>query len=129
MVSPHGNPRKKRTASRDALSTSRPLKSNHTQSPFHQARRVPKGKCKTVFDAWNGYHSVPLYEDDRHKTTFITPWGRYRYLSAPQGYMASRDSYSRRYDEVVADIGDKTKCMDDTLLWSDMINESYFQAV
>jgi hypothetical protein len=43
--------------------------------------------------------------------------------------MASGDGYSRRYDEIVADIGDKTKCMDDTLLWSDMINESYFQAV
>ncbi|KAJ8373500.1 hypothetical protein SKAU_G00040800 [Synaphobranchus kaupii] len=62
---------------------------HHTQSPFHQARRVPNGKRKTVFDAWNGYHSVPLHEDDRHKTTFITPCGRYRYLSAPQGYMAS----------------------------------------
>lgn len=61
------------------------------QSPFHQARQVPSGKHKTVFDAWNSYHSVPLHEDDRHKTTFITPWGRYRYLSAPQGYMASGD--------------------------------------
>ena len=50
---------------------------HHTQSPFHQARSVPHGKKKTVFDAWNGYHSVPLHPDDRHYTTFITPWGRY----------------------------------------------------
>ena len=26
---------------------------------------------------WYGYHSVPLHPDDRHFTTFITPWGRY----------------------------------------------------
>ena len=58
---------------------------HHTQSPFHQARSVPHGKLKSVFDAWHGYHSVPLHADDRHYTTFITPSGRYRYCSAPQG--------------------------------------------
>ena len=42
---------------------------------------------------------------------------------------ASGDGYTRRYDEIVADIGDKTKCVDDTLLWSDTIEGSYFQAV
>ena len=36
---------------------------HHTQSPFHQARSVPQGK-KTVFDTWNGYHSVRLHPDD-----------------------------------------------------------------
>ena len=134
MVSPHGNLREKerQAATHRRLSgleqTCVPRNPPH-QSPFHQARRIPNGKRKTVFDAWNGYHSVPLHEDDRHKTTFITPWGRYRYLSTPQGYIASGDGYTRRYDEIVADIGDKTKCVDDTLLWSDTIEESYFQAV
>jgi len=123
----NGKPR--RTVDFQALNKHAFRETHHTQSPFHQARRVPNGKRKTVFDAWNGYHSVRLHEDDRHKTTFITPWGRYRYLSAPQGYMASGDGYSRRYDEIVADIGNKTKCVDDTLLWSDTIEGSYFQAV
>lgn len=43
--------------------------------------------------------------------------------------MASGDGYSRRYDEVVAHIGNKTKCVDDTLLWADTIEESYFQVI
>ena len=64
---------------------------HHTQSPFHQARAVPQGKKKTVFDAWNGYHSVPLHPADRNYTTFITPWRRYRYCTAPQDYIASGD--------------------------------------
>ena len=46
---------------------------HHTQSPF---RSVPNNVKKTVFDAWNGYHSIALHPDDRHLTTFITPWGR-----------------------------------------------------
>ena len=75
------------------------------------ARSVPHGKKKTVFDAWNGYHSVPLHKDDRHYTTFITPWGRYRYCTAPQRDIASGDGYSRRYDEIVAHIPRKTKCI------------------
>ena len=48
---------------------------------------------------------------------------------APQGYIASGDGYTRRYDEVVSHIKDKTKCVDDVLLWSDSIEQSFFQTV
>ncbi len=122
----NGTPR--RTIDFQPLNIHATRETHHTQSPFHQARSVPQGKKKTVFDAWNGYHSVPLHPDDRHYTTFITPWGRYRYRTAPQGYIASGDRYTRRYDEVTSAILNKTKCVDDTLLWSDTIEESFFQA-
>ena len=62
-----------------------------------QACSVPPGTLKTVCDAWNNYHNVPLHQDDRHLTTFITPWGRYQYCTAPQGYIASGDGYSRHF--------------------------------
>ena len=65
---------------------------HYVASPFHLADRVPHGMKKTVTDAWNGYHSVPIREEDRHVTTFITSWGRYKYNVAPQGYMASGDA-------------------------------------
>ena len=96
---------------------------------FTKHNQSQNGTRKTVFDPWNGYHSVPLNPDDRHLTTFITPWGRYRYLVTPQGYIASGDGYSRRYDEIVANIPRKNKCIDDTLLWSHSIDECFFQAV
>ena len=101
---------------------------HHTQSPFHQARQVPKHTKKTVFDCWNGSHSVPL-SDDRHYTTFITPWGRYRYKAASQGYIASGDGFTRGFDEIVSHIPRKTKCIDDTLLWSYDLERSFWQAV
>ena len=56
-----------------------------TESPFHIARRIPGHSWKTVSDAWNGYHSVPLHENSRHLTTFITMEGKFRYTRIPQG--------------------------------------------
>ena len=47
---------------------------------------------------------------------------------APQGYIASGDGYTRRFDEVVMDIPRKTKCVDDTLLWFHTTEEAFFQA-
>lgn len=125
----NGEPR--RTVDFRALNTYAKRETHYTQSPFHQARSVPAQKKKSVLDAWNGYHSVPLHEDDRHYTTFITPWGRYRYCVAPQGYIASGDSYTRRYDQIIADsklsYASYTKCIDDTLIWSDDIENNFFQ--
>ena len=106
---------------------------HHTASPFHQARSVPGNTYKTVLDAWNGYHSVPLHQDDKHLTTFLTPWGRYRYRVAPQGYISSGDGYTRRYDEIIMSTGlshgSYTKCVDDTLIWGNSIAETFWRTV
>ena len=66
----NGKPR--RTVDLQPLNAHATRETHHTQSPFHKARSVPQGTIKSVFDAWNGYHSVPLREE-RHLTTFITP--------------------------------------------------------
>ena len=121
------NGKVRRTVDYQALNKHATRETHHTPSPFHQARLVPPNKKKSVLDAWNGYHSVPIHPDDRHFTTFITPWGRYRYKTAPQGYIASGDGYTRRYDAIVAGIPDKTKCIDDVLLWSNSVEGSFFQ--
>ncbi len=120
--------RPRRTVDMQPLNAHAVRETHHTQSPFHQARAVPHGTIKTVTDEWNGYHSVPLREEDRHLTTFITPWGRYRYRTAPQWYIASGDGYSRRFDEIVSYVPNKTKCIDDTLLCAINLEESFSQA-
>ena len=129
VICPKKSGKPRRTVDLQALNQHATRETHHTQSPFHQARKVPPHTRKSVFDAWNGYHSIPLDDRDKHLTTFITPWGRYRYLVAPQGYISSGDGYSRRFDEIVADFPQKTKCIDDTLMWTDNIEESFFQAV
>ena len=99
---------------------------HHTLSPFHQASMVPANTKKTVLDAWNGYHSCLLHPDSRDLTTFITPWGRYRYRTMPQGWLAAGDAYTLRYDKIITEVEDKTKCIDDTLLWKGTIEEQFF---
>ena len=101
VICPKKSGKPRRTVDFQALNKHAVRETHHTQSPFIQARSVPHNVKKTIFDAWNGYHSIPLHTEDRHLTTFITPWGRYRYRVAPQGYIASGDGYSRRYDEIV----------------------------
>ena len=78
-----------------------------------------------MLDAWNGYHAVSLDEESRELTTFITEFGRYRYVRAPQGHLAAGDAYTRRFDSIVRDIPRKAKCVDDTLLWDDDIEQAF----
>jgi len=115
----NGTPR--RTVDFQPLNTHATRETHHTQSPYHQVRSVSPSSKKTVSDAWNGYHSVSPREEDLHLTTFITPWGRYRYRTLPQGYITSGESYSRRFDEIASDFPDKIKAIDDALLWSETI--------
>ena len=93
------------------------------------ARSVPPGSVKTVFDAWNGFHSVLLLEEDRHYTTFTTPWGLYRYKRAPQGYLSSGDGYNRRLDDILAHITRLARCVDDTLLHDTSVEEHWWRVM
>ena len=122
-----GKPR--RTVDFQALNKYATRETHHTPSPFHLARSIPHHKKKTIFDAWNGYHGVVLAEEDKDYTIFITPWGRYRYKVAPQGYISSGDAYTRRYDNIIAGVKNIIKCIDDSLLWSDNTEDSFTQAV
>ena len=120
-----GSPR--RTVDLQPLNRQAVRQTHHVQSPFHLADKVPQNTKKTVTDAWNGYHSVPLCKEDRHLTTFITPWGRYRYKVAPQGFLASGDAYNHRFDAIISDFPNKVKCVDDTCMWANTVEDAFFQ--
>ena len=66
------------------------------KAPFLQCMAVSLKSTKTVLDAWYGYHSLPLREKDQHLTTFLMPWGRYKYCNLLQGHMAAGDAYTAR---------------------------------
>ena len=129
VICPKKNGSLRRTIDLQDLNKHATRETHHTIAPFHQARSVPHHSKKTIFDAWNGYHSVALEPKDRHMTTFLTPWGRYRYRTAPQGYIASGDGYTRRYDALISDTTQRTKCIDDALLWADSTSDAYHRAV
>ena len=99
------------------------------ESPFHLAHRIPMDTWKTVTDAWNGYHSVPLRESDRPLTTFITPFGRWRYARAPQGFLSSGDGYNRRFDAVLSNVERKERCVDDTIHYDSDLEQHWWRTI
>ena len=98
---------------------------HHTPSPFNVVSNIPLHTYKTVIDAHNGYHQVPLDEDSIEYTTFLTPFGRYQFLRTPQGHMSSGDAYTRRYDDIIANVPRKHKIVDDVLLHDFGIGQAF----
>jgi len=99
---------------------------HHTPTPFQLVSRIPPNTIKSVCDAWNGYHSLELAEESRDATTFITQQGRYRFLRAPMGLHTSGDAYTRRYDDITADVDRAVRCVDDSLLWDNDIETAFW---
>ena len=101
----------------------------YSESPFQLARRIPPETWKTVTDAWNGYHSVPLRKSDRHLTTFIAPFGRFRYTRTPQGFLSSGDSYNRRFNAILSGFPNKERCVDDTVHYDVNLEQHWWRTI
>jgi len=74
--------------------------------PFPSAgqiiQNIPTGsKYFAKLDATQGYHQVPLHPDSRHLTTFLLPWGKYRYLRGPMGLKSTNDVFCAKSDKVI----------------------------
>ena len=99
---------------------------HHIASPFQLAMQVSPNTKKTMLQAVDGYHSVILDEESQPLTTFITEWRRFMYLRMPQGYFASGDAYTCRYDEIIKDFARKIKLVNDTLLDGTHIKKAFY---
>ena len=119
-----GSPR--RTVDLQALNKVSSRETHHTPSPFNLVSRVPKGRFKSVLDCWNGFHSIPLVPESSEATTFITEFGRYQYMRAPMGFAASGDAYTKRMDDITANVPNKIKIVDDTMLYEESMEECFF---
>ena len=89
------NGKARRTVDLSYLSKHRIEESHFTRSAPMIAKAVPPKTYKSSLDCVDGYHGIELAEEDRHKTTFATEWGKFHYCRAPQGYLSSGDSYGR----------------------------------
>ena len=117
----NGSPR--RTVYMQKLNDASLRQTNPVLSPYRKATTMPTNSHKTVTDAWEGYHSVPLDKESSKLTSFVTPFGCYRYLTNPQGNHVSGDAYNKRFDMVTAHVKDVHRQVDDSLLWKPTIAE------
>ena len=96
--------------------------------PFLEAQSVPANSYKTVTDAWQGFHMIPLHEDSRKYTTILTEWGMYRYKRMPMGDNVSMDAYNYRFNKVTQGVENKKRCVDNSLLYSNSLEKAFYQA-
>ena len=133
VIQPKKNGRARRTVDLSGLSKAGRHESHHTRSAAEIAKSVPAGKLKSTLDCVDGYHGVELARKDRHKTTFNTEWGMFRYLRVPQGYLSSGDSYTKHTDAILEACpgtpatNDFEKIIDDVIQWSDTLEEAFFR--
>ena len=125
VVCPKSDGSPRRTVDLQALNRTAVRQTHPTGTPFHLAAAIPSKSVKSVLDCWNGYHSVPLAPEDRHLTTFITPFGKYRYKVAPQGFLAAGDAYTARMAVLTAEISNKKQLVDDTCIHNSSLEENF----
>ena len=118
-----GQPR--RTGDYQHLNASCQRETHHTPAPFDMVSAVPKHSFKMVTDAYWGYHQVELDQESRRLTTFITPWGRFRYSCTRMGYCSAGDAYTKRFDDPIQGTPRKYKCIDNTLLFDSSIETAF----
>ena len=118
LVAPKSDGTPRRVIDFTPVNKHAPRQVHHTRSPYVIATSVPSNQVKTVLDNWHGYHSVPIHPDDTHLTTFITPYGRYKYKTAPQGFISAGDGYTHRMDIIVQGTEKFDHCVDDLILWN-----------
>lgn len=89
-------------------------------TPFAAVRSVsPSARYFTTADALHGYWQLELHEEDRHLTTFITPYGRFIHCRGPMGFSATGDAYCLRGDMALQGVEHCVKVVDDILLYDD----------
>ena len=89
VVQEKKNGKARRTVDLSYLSKHGLDESHYTRSAPMIAKSIPGILYKSTIDCVDGYHGIPLAEEDRHKTTEC---GKFRYKRASQGYLSSGDS-------------------------------------
>jgi transposase InsO family protein len=76
-----------------------------------------KAKWFSSIDAYKGYHQTELDPASQLLTTFITPFGRYKYLRGPFGVSSISEHYDRRMYEALDGIEQHRRIVDDVLIY------------
>jgi len=76
-----------------------------------------EAKYFTVIDAAKGYHQCPLAPESQELTTFITPYGRFKYLQAPYGLSSIAEHYNRRMAEALEGLTGYRRIVDDIVIF------------
>ena len=84
----------------------------------------PDARVFGTLDAVMGYFQLALAEESSLLTTFLTPYGKYRYNRSPMRCNASQDWWNRVSDELIIDFQKwSAKIVDDIMCWASNLEE------
>ena len=91
----------------------------------HIIQKVVGAKRISIIDGFSWYNQVVVYEEDREKTTFITPCGTFMYDKMPFGLMNARATFQTEMD--ISFVREKDKFiiiyLDDIIVFYQFDNE------
>lgn len=74
-------------------------------------------------DANSGFYQMELEEECRNLTTFITPFGRYKFNPLPMGISCAPKIFQARMEKILEGIDQVVCHMDDVLVWGKTVEE------
>jgi hypothetical protein len=75
----------------------------------HILQKVVGSQRISMLDGYSGYNQISIFEEDKKKTAFTTPWGTFMYDKMPFGLMNIGATFQRAMD--IAFVGEKDKFM------------------
>ena len=82
--------------------------------------KVGSAKFITTLDLSKGYYQVPLTEEDKPKTAFSSPFGKFQFRKMPFGLKSASATFQRLMDIVLAPChGYASSYIDDITVYSD----------
>ena len=86
---------------------------------------TPGARLFTTFDAKSRYWQIPLAEESQILTTFITPWGRYKFLRGPMALVLTGDEFCRRVENALGHLPRLRRVVDDILVTGTELADHY----
>jgi len=91
-------------------------------SPAEAVADIAASEAK-VFTILDAYHQCPLDQESQSLTTFITPFGRYKYLCAPYGISSISEHYNCRITKAFEGLSGFQHIVDDFVIYDSNISD------
>ena len=78
--------------------------------------KLRNSKIFSKLDANSGFWQIPLDEEFRLRTTFVTPFGQYCFNRLPFGISSAPEIFQRTLSRILEDLDDTICHMDDILV-------------
>lgn len=79
--------------------------------------KISEGKVFTKLDANSGFHQIQLDDESSKLTTFITPFGRFKFQRLPYGISSAPEYFQKKMDTILQGLDGVVCHMDDILVF------------